>query len=141
MALTGLPLASGTQHKEVFEDLGWTVRSQGNHIVLTHPNRPQVFLSIPNHREVKRQTLKAIVRDAGLTDEQYAAFFDGRNLTATTIEPSPEDLYGVTPLAGGLSRIHCMKCGGEVCISANPVIIEAAKQNHPTTCTGAISAD
>src|SRR5580698_10036343 len=95
MALSSLPLASGIRHKEVFEDLGWVVRSAGNHIVLTHTHHPQVFLSIPNHSEVKRQTLKKIVRDASLTDEQYAIFFQG--IKAVKPGASEEDAFRETP--------------------------------------------
>ena len=106
MALTSLPLASGKRHKEVLEDLGWVVRSEGNHIVLTHLHHPQVFLSIPNHPEVKRQTLKKIVRDAGLTDEQYAIFFQGVPAIVENGELADEECYRETAQADGKSQIH-----------------------------------
>jgi len=139
MALTGLPLASGKRHREVFEALGWVVRTEGNHIVLTHPHHPQVFLSIPNHREVKRQTLKGIVRSAGLTDEQYSIFF--REIPEATDKlEAVEDLFRETLEADGRSRVHCMKCCREICISIDPAEIAAAKQNHPLQCPGEISA-
>jgi predicted RNA binding protein YcfA (HicA-like mRNA interferase family) len=136
MALTQLPIASGERHQEVFESLGWNLRVKGNHIVLTHPHHPQVFLSIPNHREVKRQTLKKIVRDAGLTDEQYAVFFDGAYQQSENSEGG--DLFKETIEQDGQSRIHCMTCCQEVCLSANPAEIEAAKLAHPSTCSGPI---
>jgi len=140
MALTTLPLASGKRHKEVFESLGWNLRVEGNHIVLTHPHYPQVFLSIPNHREVKRQTLKKIVRDAGLTDEQYAIFFQGVPGGASIGAIQDEDLFRETPDTDGKSRIHCMICCIEICLSADPVELAAAKQAHPAQCAGPILA-
>lgn len=76
MGLSDLPLASGRKHQKVFESLGWVVRRDGNHIVMTHSNVRGVTISIPNHSEVKRETLKSIVRVAGYTDRNYRLYFD-----------------------------------------------------------------
>ena len=136
MALTQLPLASGEQHQEVFESLGWNLRVKGNHIVLTHPHHPQVFLSIPNHREVKRGTLKRIVRDAGLTDEQYAVFFNG---VPKAKQPEDEaELFTVKLESDGRWRVHCATCCQPVCLSADEVELTAAKSAHILICTGPI---
>src|SRR5436309_8529534 len=59
MALSDLPLASGQTHKKVFQKLGWSVRREGNHIVMTNPNVPRVTLSIPNHSQVRTAASKA----------------------------------------------------------------------------------
>ena len=76
MALSDLPLASGTNHAEVFcKCFGWTVRRAGNHITLTHPENTNC-LSIPNHKEVKRALLHKQIRLAGKTDEEYRTAFD-----------------------------------------------------------------
>jgi len=75
MGLPHLPDASGTEHKKTFEKIGWECRREANHIVMTHPNHEHP-ISIPNHRKVKRGTLKAILRAIGVTDEQYRAFFN-----------------------------------------------------------------
>lgn len=136
MSLTQLPLASGEQHQEVFESLGWNLRVKGNHIVLTHPHHPQVFLSIPNHREVKRQTLKKIVHDAGLTDEQYAVFFAG--MPRQSVAPTEEELFRETVEQDGQFRIHCTTCCREVCLSADPIEISQAKAAHSSACAGPI---
>jgi predicted RNA binding protein YcfA (HicA-like mRNA interferase family) len=139
MALSDLPLASGKRHKEVFEDLGWLVRSEGNHIILTHIHHPQVFLSIPNHLEVKRQTLKKIVRDAGLTDEQYSVFFHGVPQVVQAVNAG-EDLFKESTEADGKCRIHCMVCCQEICLSADLEVLAAAKREHPAVCSGPLSA-
>jgi predicted RNA binding protein YcfA (HicA-like mRNA interferase family) len=135
MALTDLPLASGKRHREVFEGLGWVTRSEGNHIVLTHPHHPQVFLSIPNHSEVKKQTLKKIVRDAGLSDEQYAVFFQGVPQTGPRTTTA-EESFRETVEPDGRYRIHCMTCCQQVCLSFDPAEIAAAKESHPAICAG-----
>lgn len=76
MGISDLPLASGKKHQKVFEALGWILRRDGNHLVMTHAAHLGVTLSIPNHKEVRRGTLKAIVAAAGLTDKQYRQSFD-----------------------------------------------------------------
>jgi len=78
MGLSDLPLASGKTHQAVFESLGWILRRDGNHLVMTHPNHFGVNLSIPNHKEVRKNTLKALVAAAGITDKAYRVFFDAR---------------------------------------------------------------
>lgn len=42
---------------------------------MTHPNHENP-ISIPNHKKVKKATLKAILRGIKVTDAQYRAFFD-----------------------------------------------------------------
>jgi predicted RNA binding protein YcfA (HicA-like mRNA interferase family) len=76
MGLSDLPLASGKEHQKVFEALGWRLRREATHLVMTHSAHPGVHLSIPNHKEVRRGTLKQLVHDAGLTDKQYRVFYD-----------------------------------------------------------------
>ena len=77
MGLKSLPLDSGQRHVRVFESFGWILRrSVRNHLVLTHPTVPNVVISIPDHREVDRRLLKAEIRKAGLTDEEYRVKYD-----------------------------------------------------------------
>lgn len=76
MGLKILPLDSGRRHVRVLESFGWVLRRGGSHLVLTNPNVPRVVISIPNHDEVDRRLLKAEIRKAGLTDEEYRARYD-----------------------------------------------------------------
>lgn len=140
MALSGLPLASGMRHKEVFENLGWVVRNEGNHIVLTHTNRPGVFLSIPNHKQVKKETLKAIIRAAGITDEQYAVFFHVGESQPTELAASAEAQFRETRESDGRTRVHCMACCEQVCLSSDPGEISSAKGGHLAECSGPLKA-
>jgi predicted RNA binding protein YcfA (HicA-like mRNA interferase family) len=53
--------------------LGWQVaRQHGSHIILT---KPGVFstLSVPDHPEVARGTLRALIAKAGLTVAEFLA--------------------------------------------------------------------
>jgi predicted RNA binding protein YcfA (HicA-like mRNA interferase family) len=76
MGLSDLPDASGLEHKKTFEKFGWVVRREAEHIIMTHPNRENCMISIPNHKVVKRSTLKAILRVAQIPDKVYRLFFD-----------------------------------------------------------------
>jgi predicted RNA binding protein YcfA (HicA-like mRNA interferase family) len=74
MSSGDLPLASGRRHVRVFESFGWIVRrSKKNHSVPTHPGHSGTVLSIPDHPEVARGTLRAELRRAGLSVEEYAS--------------------------------------------------------------------
>jgi len=56
-----------------FRKLGWEVaRQRGSHIILTKPGRPAT-LSVPDHPQVARGTLRALINRAGLTVEEFLA--------------------------------------------------------------------
>jgi len=77
MGQSDLPVASGKQHSAVLSShFGWSVRRDGEHIVLTHPSVPNVNLSIPNHKEVSRALLQKQLRRAGIGDREYRRAFD-----------------------------------------------------------------
>jgi predicted RNA binding protein YcfA (HicA-like mRNA interferase family) len=66
-----LPLLRPREVVRVFERLGWRVaRQRGSHIVLTRPGAP-VTLSIPDHAQVARGTLRALIAKAGLTIKEF----------------------------------------------------------------------
>jgi predicted RNA binding protein YcfA (HicA-like mRNA interferase family) len=66
-----LPVLSGREVVRRFESLGWTVaRQRGSHIVLTRAGS-LATLSVPDHREVARGTLRSLLRAADLTVEQF----------------------------------------------------------------------
>jgi predicted RNA binding protein YcfA (HicA-like mRNA interferase family) len=71
--LADLPVCSGEQAVRVFVAFGWTVqRQRGSHVILTKPGSI-VSLSVPDHRELARGTLRKLIRFAGLTVEQFAS--------------------------------------------------------------------
>ena len=78
MGLSNLPLASGEQHAAAFERLGWTRdhkrRGRGKHILLTKTGM-RATLSIPDHHEVKRTIIAALITLAGTTEEKYLQNF------------------------------------------------------------------
>ncbi|MEW5937553.1 MAG: type II toxin-antitoxin system HicA family toxin [Candidatus Thermoplasmatota archaeon] len=67
--MSKLPLVSGKELVKALCRFGYYVRDQkGSHIHLRHPCR--IPLTIPNHDEISRGTLKAILRDAGISTEE-----------------------------------------------------------------------
>ncbi len=69
--MTTLPLLSGREVVQVFVSLGWEVaRQRGSHIILTKAGH-LATLSVPDYREVARGTLRALIRKAGLTPEEF----------------------------------------------------------------------
>ena len=70
---SALPALSGREVVRVFESLGWeVVRQTGSHIIMTK-DEELVTLSIPDHREVAKGTLRSLIRTAGLTVEEFVA--------------------------------------------------------------------
>ncbi|MGO8789582.1 MAG: type II toxin-antitoxin system HicA family toxin [Terriglobia bacterium] len=60
-----------------FHNLGWEVaRQRGSHIILTKPGHPAT-LSVPDHPQVARGTLRALITRAGLTIEEFLAAVRG----------------------------------------------------------------
>lgn len=72
-----LPIARGPRHIAAFERAGWTcVRIRGSHHILTKAGHAAT-LSVPCHKgkDVKRGLLRALIRDAGMSVEEYLGHF------------------------------------------------------------------
>jgi predicted RNA binding protein YcfA (HicA-like mRNA interferase family) len=70
-----LAVVSGRQAVRALERFGYiSVRQKGSHVRMRHPDA-QVHkpLTIPLHRELRPGLLRAILRDASLTPEDFAA--------------------------------------------------------------------
>ncbi|MGA2585050.1 MAG: type II toxin-antitoxin system HicA family toxin [Tepidisphaeraceae bacterium] len=66
-----LPVLNGRQVTRAFQKLGWQVaRQTGSHIIMVKPGEI-VTLSIPNHREVARGTLRGLIRSANITVQVF----------------------------------------------------------------------
>jgi predicted RNA binding protein YcfA (HicA-like mRNA interferase family) len=66
--LSGLPVLSGRRLVKVLGRLGYVVdRQHGSHIILRHSEPPHRRLVVPDHAEIAKGTLRALLRDAGLT--------------------------------------------------------------------------
>lgn len=68
-----LPVLSGREVAETFVRLGWEIaRQRGSHIILVRTGH-LATLSVPDHKEVARGTLRALIRRAGVTMDEFLA--------------------------------------------------------------------
>jgi len=69
-----LPRVSGREAVRALGKVGYEIdRQRGSHIVLRHVAPPHRRLTVPDHQEVAKGTLRAVIRHAGLTVEQFTA--------------------------------------------------------------------
>jgi predicted RNA binding protein YcfA (HicA-like mRNA interferase family) len=68
--MSRLPVCSGAGAVKAFRKLGYEVDHQtGSHIILRRPSGRR--LTVPNHRELAKGTLRAPIRQAGITKDQF----------------------------------------------------------------------
>jgi predicted RNA binding protein YcfA (HicA-like mRNA interferase family) len=61
---------SGDEFVRVIRGLGYEIeRMRGSHMMLRCPGRKP--LTVPRHRQLDRGTLRGLIRDAGLTVEEF----------------------------------------------------------------------
>lgn len=63
----------GVNHQDAvraLEKAGFTVKRQGKHIVMSDGTR---ILTVPRHNPINAITMGNIVRDAGLTNDEFRA--------------------------------------------------------------------
>ena len=66
-----LRLISGQEAIKALAKVGFYIRRQrGSHIILRRDS-PYAQVSVPNHKTLDRGTLRAIIRDANLTIEDF----------------------------------------------------------------------
>jgi predicted RNA binding protein YcfA (HicA-like mRNA interferase family) len=69
--VTRLPVCSGADAIRAFERNGWTrSRTRGSHVTLARQGAT-VVLTVPLHRELGPGLLRALVRKAGLTVDEF----------------------------------------------------------------------
>jgi predicted RNA binding protein YcfA (HicA-like mRNA interferase family) len=68
-----LPIWSGRRVAQAFVKLGWQIaRQRGSHIILIKPGH-SATLSVPDHSEVARGTLRTLIRRAGVSVEEFTS--------------------------------------------------------------------
>ncbi len=66
-----LPVVSGNKAIKAFSRAGWYAHRQvGSHVVLRKEGS-KITLSVPRHRELKPGLLRKLIRDAGLSVEEF----------------------------------------------------------------------
>ena len=71
-----LPRVSGRDVVKALRQAGYEQdRQRGSHIILRQSSYPHRRITVPGHREVAKGTLRAIIREAGLTVDEFKALF------------------------------------------------------------------
>ena len=69
--MSKLPVISGSDCVKALNKIGFDVyRQRGSHITMVRKSPPSQT-TIPNHKELDRGTLRAIIRQVGLTVDQF----------------------------------------------------------------------
>ena len=70
--MTILPRVSGRKVVQALIKIGYEKdRQKGSHVVMRQISYPHRRIVIPDHKEVAKGTLRAIIRHAGLTVEEF----------------------------------------------------------------------
>ena len=69
--MAALPNISGREALAAFQKDGWNfARQRGSHMIVIKPGHI-ASLSIPDHRELAKGTLRGLLRSAGMTPERF----------------------------------------------------------------------
>ncbi len=67
-----LPVVSGVNVVKALSRAGYELDHQtGSHMILRRREPPHLRITVPNHKEIAKGTLRAIIRDADLTVEEF----------------------------------------------------------------------
>ncbi len=65
-----LPVISGDDFVKAMDQIGYRLdHTEGSHMILLHPDKGR--LSVPKHKELGRGLLRTLIRDAGLTRDEF----------------------------------------------------------------------
>ncbi|MBW4595164.1 MAG: type II toxin-antitoxin system HicA family toxin [Brasilonema angustatum HA4187-MV1] len=69
--MSKLPVISGAECVKALEQIGFVVnRQRGSHIILVR-EEPKTTVTVPDHKELDRGTLRAIIRQVGLSVDEF----------------------------------------------------------------------
>ena len=74
--MPSLPNVSGREVVKAFVGAGWEfARQKGSHMILVKPGHI-ASLSVPDHKEIAKGTLRSLIRASGLTVEEFVELLD-----------------------------------------------------------------
>jgi len=69
--MASLPTLSGREVGRIFAKDGWEmVPQRGSHMILVKDGE-MTTLSVPDHKEVAKGTLRSLIRSSGLTSDEF----------------------------------------------------------------------
>ena len=71
--MSKLPVVSGQEVVRALKKIGYLIDHQtGSHMILRQSSPPHRRLTVPHHAELAKGTLRSIIRQAGLTVEEFS---------------------------------------------------------------------
>jgi predicted RNA binding protein YcfA (HicA-like mRNA interferase family) len=72
-----LPVVSGRDVVRALEKVGYVLdRQKASHMLMRESASPFRRITVPDHKEISRGTLRAITRHAGLTVEEFHSLLE-----------------------------------------------------------------
>lgn len=69
--MSKLPVISGAECVKALEQIGFVLdRQRGSHMILVRED-PRTTISVPDHKELDRGTLRSIIRQVGLSVDEF----------------------------------------------------------------------
>ena len=69
-----LPRISGREVVKALTRIGYEQdRQRGSHIILRQSSYPHRRITVPDHKEIAKGTLQAVIRETGLTVDEFKA--------------------------------------------------------------------
>jgi predicted RNA binding protein YcfA (HicA-like mRNA interferase family) len=69
--MTKLPVISGRQRVKTLEKHGFHVKRQEGSQIILRRDKPFSQVVVPDHKELDRGTLRSIIRQAGLSTDEF----------------------------------------------------------------------
>lgn len=67
-----LPVVSGKEFVKRLKKQGYEfIHQEGSHMIIRLNVSPYTKLSVPNHKELDRGLLRSLIRDAGITVDEF----------------------------------------------------------------------
>jgi predicted RNA binding protein YcfA (HicA-like mRNA interferase family) len=74
--MPSLPNVSGREVVKAFGKDGWELaRQKGSHMIMVKPAHI-ASLSVPDHKEIAKGTLRSLIRSSGLSVEEFVKLLD-----------------------------------------------------------------
>ena len=72
--MSKLPVVSGREAAKALGKIGYEIDHQaGSHMILRCTVYPYRRLTVPDHKELAKGTLRAMIRESGLTVDEFTA--------------------------------------------------------------------
>ena len=74
--MSKLPIISARELLKILSKIGYSVDHQtGSHMILRNGNYPYRRITLPNHKEIARGTLRSIIRQSGPALDEFQEYF------------------------------------------------------------------